>query len=166
MPPITSTRPAVPDRRLKVAHLEDATSDAGRVAAHEGQDLPHDPKDLVLQAIARGARPRELIRIVMHELAKDAARVEWIAMHPTAFPPEVMVEFGRMAGRRQRILRGLVTAALRDLDREQGEAPVPPEIVDRLREMFVTKVLESARAVCTPEDAERFEAKLREKMAG
>jgi hypothetical protein len=129
-----------------------------------GDELRHDPADPLLMAVARGAPPREILGHIRHEMAREIAALEFYQLNRDAYPPHVVTELSRLAGRRQRVLVGLARMAFRDLDKEREQAEVPAEVLEKLKALFVEKVLEAARGVCSTEDTRNFEVGLREKM--
>lgn len=112
------------------------------------------------EAIAHELGVLELLRRVTQSLSRMAAFLGWIHEHNDGYySTERQVEIARSIGRQQRALRSLVEVTLQE-ERMRG-AEVSPEMVVKLKALFLEDVLKVLREVVPGERADLFEARLR-----
>lgn len=116
----------------------------------------------VEDAICLGLGTLELLRRVRQSLARMAAFLGWIHEHPEYYSVDRQVEIARSIGRQQRALRSLVEVTMQE-ERMRG-SEVPPEMVVKLKELFLEDVLRVLRECVPVQLAERFEAKLEARL--
>jgi hypothetical protein len=143
---------------------EDAHDDGDNYGDDLQDDAPVAEPDPIEAAIARDAAPQEALRLICGALARQAALMEWIHLHPQVYSMSRQLDIARAVGRRQRILAGLAQLILTEM--REGEEPDPdPRTVERLLGLLRDEVIRVLREVATPEQAALFEARLAEKMA-
>lgn len=168
--------PAAPPARLRACSAldepdlqdnDDLENDAlDEADDNYGDDLQDDTPepDPIEAAIAKGAAPLEVLRLIRVAFARQAAFLEWIHLHPHVYSMTRQLELARAVGRRSRILSGLAQLILTEM-RDGPEPDPPPEVVDRLVGLLRDEVLTVLDEVASPAQAELFRQRLDTKMA-
>ena len=134
-----------------------------------GDDLQEDAAvlaepDPIEEAIARGDAPRTVLKLVCGALARQAALMEWVHLHPHVYSLSRQLDIARAVGRRQRVLSGLAQLLLTEM--RDGPEPDPdPATVERLLGLLRDEVLTVLDEVASPAQAELFRQRLDAMMA-